>query len=679
MSDLLNVLIVDDDDVDRMAVRRSLRAAGLAAQITEAASIAAAVTKLNDFTYDCIFLDFNLPDGTGLEVLRRIQRASFRAPVIVLTGQGDEETAVELMKAGAADYIVKSAATPDRMRTAVPAVLRMFRAEQGLKEAEERLRLAIEAAAIGTWDYQPLANVLTWSERSKEFFGIPPHASVDFELFLTLVHPLDREHVERMVNAALDPAGTGEFDAEYRVVSPNRSVRWVHATGRAIFHGEGAARKAVRFIGTVTDRTQQRESEEHLRRYAAQLRALAETSLSVHSTLSTEAVLQLITDKARAIVGAHQAVASMTVNDTWAQAINAVSLSEKYEAYRDFAAPPDGSGIYAVVCESNRPMRLTQAELEAHPRWQGFGAHAGDHPPMRGWLAVPMVAREGSNLGVIQLSDRYEGDFTPEDEAILVQLAQLASVAIENARLFEEAQAAIRAREDVLAIVSHDLRNPLNTLIASASIMTDLPLTPAQEEQQLEIIKRTGHQMNRLLQDLLDVSSIDAGRFKVEPTANDPRIILAETCATFERHTAAKDQTIICDIPENLPPIFADRDRLGQVFGNLISNAIRFAPRGGIIRIAARDHNGFVEFAVADNGTGIPAEDLPHIFERFWQARRARRMGAGLGLAIVKGIVEAHGGSVSVQSIPNTGTTFYFTIPVMPFAAEMGSSTVSTS
>ncbi len=192
------------------------------------------------------------------------------------------------------------------------------------------------------------------------------------------------------------------------------------------------------------------------RRRSDQLRALADASMLVNSTLSVQDVLNRLTDRAREIVGAHQAVASLTTGEDWAQAITSVSLSDSYADYRDYDAPPDGSGIYSLVCETNRPLRLTQRELESHPRWRGFGEAAAHHPPVRGWLAAPLVSRTGTNLGVVQLSDSHNGEFTAEDEAILVQLAQLASVSLENARSFtREHEVASALQRSLLPDIPH--------------------------------------------------------------------------------------------------------------------------------------------------------------------------------------------------------------------------------
>ncbi|WP_158073099.1 SpoIIE family protein phosphatase [Streptomyces kebangsaanensis] len=187
------------------------------------------------------------------------------------------------------------------------------------------------------------------------------------------------------------------------------------------------------------------------RRRSRQLRDLARAGLRINAAPSLDSALQTVTEEARALVGTHQSVTSMTVNLRWAQAINAVSLSDKYAEYRFFDVPPAGEGIYVLVCRDNRPMRMTQGELEAHPAWRGFGAYAPEHPPMRGWLAVPLIASDGRNLGLVQLSDKEDGgDFTADDEAILVQLAQLASASIEKAAALENQYEIARALQSSL-------------------------------------------------------------------------------------------------------------------------------------------------------------------------------------------------------------------------------------
>ena len=140
----------------------------------------------------------------------------------------------------------------------------------------------------------------------------------------------------------------------------------------------------------------------------------------------------------RLVVGAHQAVISLTRGEDWAQSINGVSLSDKYAAWGNYAAQTDGSGIYSLICQNNQPLCLTQAELQSHPYWRGFGRHAQQHPPIRGWLAVPLVDKEGNNLGLLQLSDKYCGEFDEDDQVIALQFAQMAVSVLENSRLLSE-------------------------------------------------------------------------------------------------------------------------------------------------------------------------------------------------------------------------------------------------
>jgi serine phosphatase RsbU (regulator of sigma subunit) len=194
-----------------------------------------------------------------------------------------------------------------------------------------------------------------------------------------------------------------------------------------------SAMTEIRLQLDFADSTRLNEQAETARQRSQQLQDLAQASVTINSAPSLQAALTTVTEKARTLIGAHQSTSSLTLNQSWAQVVTATSLSDKYAAWRDFDAAPTGEGIYAQVCRNNRPIRLRQDELEAHPAWHGYGAYADKHPPMRGWLAVPLIASDGRNLGLIQVSDKLGGgDFTIDDQAILTQLAELASACIEK-------------------------------------------------------------------------------------------------------------------------------------------------------------------------------------------------------------------------------------------------------
>ena len=171
-----------------------------------------------------------------------------------------------------------------------------------------------------------------------------------------------------------------------------------------------------------------------------QLRRLSDAAIRFSRRQPLDDLYQQLADALRETIGAHQAVITLNLQDGPAHHVNAASLSDKYAQWRQYSAPLDGSGIYAMVLESGRPMRMTQAQLEAHPRWRGFGAEAGRHPPMRGWLAVPMLGSDGKVMGLLQLSDKYAGEFSEQDELVAIQFAKMASDAVERNRLIERLQ-----------------------------------------------------------------------------------------------------------------------------------------------------------------------------------------------------------------------------------------------
>lgn len=237
-------------------------------------------------------------------------------------------------------------------------------------------------------------------------------------------------------------------------------------------------------------------------------------------------------------------------------------------------------------------------------------------------------------------------------------------------RMYEEAEQTIDAREQVLKIVSHDLRNPLHTISMSAQMLLEIPVKPEQLGDHLRRIKRAGERMNRLIQDLLDAAKLEAGRVGIDARSTDVTPVISEAQEMLAPLAAEKGITLDSHVANGLPAITADAGRVLQVLSNLAGNAIKFTPNGGRITIRADAAPGGVRFSVRDTGQGIPPEQLGKIFGRFWQANPADRRGIGLGLTISKAIVEAHGGRIWVDSVVGEGTTFQFTL-----STELPSST----
>jgi PAS domain S-box-containing protein len=302
-------------------------------------------------------------------------------------------------------------------------------------------------------------------------------------------------------------------------------------------------------------------------------------------------------------------------------------------------------------------------------------AHDGSHREVlesigiRSYMIVPLVAR-GRTLGALTLVSSSSGRrFTSQDVELAEAVARRAALSVDNARLYSRAQQAARTREEVLAFVSHDLRNPLATILLNASALLEtIPSDrlDADEREQLEWIARSSEQMNRMIQDLLDVARIESGQLPIRLARTSMRSVVNEAAALLQPQV--REENLLLDIegvPERLE-IELDRERVLRVLLNLIGNAIRFTPGGGRIRVEAEILGGSVRIAVRDTGVGIASDEGARLFEPYWQGRRpgpGRSRGNGLGLAIAKGIVEAHGGAIWFESEPDVGTSFYFTLP----------------
>ena len=289
---------------------------------------------------------------------------------------------------------------------------------------------------------------------------------------------------------------------------------------------------------------------------------------------------------------------------------------------------------------------------------------------------VPIVVLTGLDDETVAIQAVQAGaqDYLVKGQVEPAVLARALRHAMERRRLLtrehearEAAEAAVRARDEVLRIVAHDIGNSLSAVKIHALVLErTLPAGEAGGEAR----KRTGAirdltaQMDRLRQDLLDVAAIEAERLSVEPGELDVGAVVDEAMAALAELSAAKGVALSAAVAPGLPRVWADRERVLQVLANLCGNAVKFTPSGGTVEVRAEADGESIRVSCVDTGPGIARGDLPHVFDRFWQARSTRRAGAGLGLAIAKGIVEAHGGTISADSTPGEGSTFAFTLPV---------------
>ncbi|TAK28901.1 MAG: PAS domain S-box protein [Myxococcaceae bacterium] len=319
--------------------------------------------------------------------------------------------------------------------------------------------------------------------------------------------------------------------------------------------------------------------------------------------------------------------------------------------------------ILLEVLRTGEPLLVSAVDtalLSEANRMGPFGEIARALEP-RAVILVPMSVG-GRCVGVLSMVTVGEGrPYDPFDLSVARRLAENAALAIENARHFRAAVEARQLRDDMLGIVSHDLRSPLNAIELTAVMMGR---RCKEERPSIERITRVIRHANQLIEDLLIASRVEEGHLTLDRRRERVGALFDEVLELHSAQAEAASVRLVATVGEAVPELYVDRHRVVRLLGNLVSNALKFTPAGGSVSLDARvDREGEVVLSVTDTGRGIPADDLPHLFDRFWQGSQARRADAGLGLAIVKGIAEAHGGSVTVQSELGRGTRFEVTIP----------------
>jgi signal transduction histidine kinase len=346
------------------------------------------------------------------------------------------------------------------------------------------------------------------------------------------------------------------------------------------------------------------------------------------------------------------------------------AVEPRVQRLRDFVPELSWSTNPIVAALHSAESLLVPDALEIEPR---DVTRSPEHLALLRWLRprsamfVPIKGSTGT-LGVISLVATADWrKYTQNELNLATDLAGRTALAIQNAQLFHESQQANRARDEILSVVAHDLRNPLSAIQNSAELLAQVEPTERQSSA-IEMILRATAGMNGLIGDLLEVTRIDAGRLTLDTAPLPLRSLLRESTAMLGALAGSRGISLELRLADDDLVIEADGMRLHQVLSNLVGNAIKFTPTGGRVTIECGAEDEEARFGVIDTGPGIAPEEIPHIFGRFWQRNRRDRRGLGLGLAIAKGLVEAHGGRIWVESTVGEGARFYFTLPRSPSA-----------
>lgn len=402
-----------------------------------------------------------------------------------------------------------------------------------------------------------------------------------------------------------------------------------------------------------------------LHRRANEEIAFRQVASALTGALDVDEIMRGVSESAAVVTRADGSYVEKIVSDTGA--VEVVATAGKGTPPRGTLVDYPGS-LTEEIIERGEPSIL----MDMRNFGKSMAPYMSEHCPNCEIMVVPLLA-ENEPLGALVLLNSSESGrrFNEEDLAKGKGLADLASLALRRVGMMEgerdarqAAEAAVAARDEVLGVVSHDLRNPLTTILLTAKLLPELP--PEEQPSHLENILLSAKRMDRLIRDLLDAARIDSGRFAVDLKPIDPAEIVREVCKTHEAIAAAKQQTMVCAVSSTVPEICADRDRMLQLLSNLVGNAMKFTPENGTIAVGAEPAGSVVRFSVSDTGPGIPPKELPNVFDRFWQAKKTAHLGAGLGLSIARGIAEAHGGRISVENRAEGGAVFLVEIPAIP-------------
>lgn len=407
-------------------------------------------------------------------------------------------------------------------------------------------------------------------------------------------------------------------------------------------------------------------TRDFVREEAEALEILNRVGQLLSGELDHHKLVQAVTDHATRLAGAEFGAFFYNTLDERGETYMLYALSGvPREAFATFPMPRN-TRVFAPTFAGEGVVRV--ADITKDSRYGHNAPHKGmpeGHLPVRSYLAIPVVARGGEVLGGLFFGHSTPGIFTERSELLVAGIAAQAAIAMDNARLFRESEAARRLREEVMAVVSHDLRNPLSSIVSSAALAHALlDDGQAATRKHLETIQRSSDRMKRLISDLLDMASIDVGRLVLDRASHHIGGLVREICEIMTPLAAEKGQRLdVAPVSASLTA-YCDRDRILQVLSNLIGNAIKFTPEQGTVSIAAVADGDEVRLSVRDTGLGVAADARPHLFNRYWQAKRSNARGSlGLGLSIARGIVEAHNGKIWVEGADGGGAVFHFTIP----------------
>ncbi|HEX2223989.1 MAG TPA: ATP-binding protein [Thermoanaerobaculia bacterium] len=476
------------------------------------------------------------------------------------------------------------------------------------RPSDELLRLALDGAEMGAWDYDIAADRVFWDARTRELFGVGPDEDIDYgKVVRGIVHPDDRDRVHAAAQSAFDPAGDGVYDVEHRVVHPDGSVRWLAVRGRAFFSDSpdgSEPRRAVRLLGVAQDVTTAKQAEQSLRESEARFRRLAESNI----------IGMVIWNADGEFVEANDAFLDML-------GFTREELRAGFVRW-DRLTPPE------QLATSYQNIELLRQTGVCPTVEKEYFRKDGSRVPVL--VNAATFAERGGDVGI----------------ALVLDLT-------DNARLTRELREADRRKDQFLATLAHELRNPLNPVRTALQLFRLTYGDRAAFERTLQMMERQVGQMVRLIDDLMDISRITRDKVAVRKAPTELAAVLQSALEMSRPLVEARRHELTVVLPSEPIVLEADAARLSQVFSNLLNNAAKYTEPGGRIWLTAARDGAEAVVRVRDNGIGIPPDRLAQIFEPFIQVDSSLERsqgGLGIGLTLVQRLLELHGGTVMAHS-----------------------------
>lgn len=677
---MLRLLLVDDNPDDRFLIARELRREFSELEIEEVTETTNLDHSLEQGNFDLVITNGCLHGSDGLTILRVIKARNPNCPIITFTDSSSQKVAVEAIKSGLNDYWIESPKHYAQLAMVIRFVLKQiqYRTEQNrmeavLQQSEERLRVALNVAQMGIWDWDLQTNQITWTESNETLFGLAPGTfGGTYEALLELVHPEDQGRVRQAVVRSLEQKTS--YCLEYRIVRSDGSTRWILGNGEIVLD---EADRVVRFVGTTMDITEQKETELNLQQLTATLEhQVWERTARLEQSLEFEATLRRITDKVRDSLDESQILQTAVQELGMGLGVNSCNA-----ALYDLK-----EGISTIRYEYNPsivPMKGHISHLADFPeiyqpllQSQSIQFCNISKNPIRGrvaMLACPMFL-EQEVLGDLWLIIDKEYAFKEQELRLVQQVANHCAIALRQARLYHAAQAQVeeleklnQLKDDFLSTVSHELRTPISNM-KMAIRMLKLAPTGERANRYWEILESECDREAMLVSDLLDLQQLEtSSHADVSVTSIYLQDWLLPILAPFKFRTQEHQQSLDVDIPSDIPPLLINPQRLERILTELLHNACKYTPSQGSIAFSV--HNNIashsVQFTIRNQGE-IPATELPHIFKKFYRIPNAdpwKQGGTGLGLALVKKLVEQMSGAIDVQN-NNGWVTFVVSFPL---------------